>query len=967
MTTLTERAILRVEDEATKPIKLIDAALKRLQTTAAGFKGQSISIQANAGSLAGIERRLSSMQRMMATIGSNAGAGNFSGLTSSLNRVTAAANAASNAVNGIGSRGLGRSVNNGMFGRFPENIPGLAARQAGLHAVHSGANAIRSSGKGILDAASERTLLDLTGIAMPKNADGSNKFTAAEKIAFDEEVKAAVALASNATASKFKTLTAAGMMDIGRTALPNLGDPTKVAGIVDSLGQGAATLSLVYRDAEKGMEGARQGYRALDQMGLADDPKKLDSYMRAWTTGIFASGRDVSAIQMAQTVSRLGGAKMGLNENAFSRLIMLQDEARGQTANLVRTFQNDMVRPDKLKQMQERMISAGVRDKDGNAIFGDELQADPQMYILNRIKPIAEKLGYLAKNADGSDKSDADKAGQLNKILTAGMGYSSSAKTMVLDTILKEKEIRRNDDTIKAQKEKLTPEALQKLIRTDIKSSMVAVESQWQRAMDRLTLAGQPLVAGALGGIAAPLLARIADSTATPTIGTVAMGAIVGGVAYQGIKNMLDNPSSGAMTVAAAAHLGAARALSAAAARLGMAGLASRAGMPMMMPGGVPMTATQIARAKAAALGFPTAAAAAAAGAGVSRFGLANVRGQWGSGSMGKANVALGALGLGGGLLSLASGDIGNGLILTALSAVGLFASGTVAAAASVAGIGVAIDQAFNGGRITSVLATAIDKMFSTATARASAALTKEDKKAEEKAASFAEARDAVALQAIRVAALPDGAERKKEEATLSGLVAKREAAAKELEQAQAQKMLKELRAADNVKVQQAVTGETIRFAEMANKATDAAAAKRALEVEEEKADRAHRGKGHVQDLKSMKREINHSGESEPMFAIPTSDYGSPDGAAFTDRRFQSQAFAMENALSMAGQSTGTAITTSGQSFYGSVLDAAANFAAMVSNLQINVGSPNAAGSPGRTPNVGRNGGGSGGGSGGAM
>jgi hypothetical protein len=47
------------------------------------------------------------------------------------------------------------------------------------------------------------------------------------------------------------------LMDVGRTALPNLKDPATVSRVMESMGEAATILGLLYKSAEKGAEGAR--------------------------------------------------------------------------------------------------------------------------------------------------------------------------------------------------------------------------------------------------------------------------------------------------------------------------------------------------------------------------------------------------------------------------------------------------------------------------------------------------------------------------------------------------------------------------------------------------------------------------------------------------------------------------------------------------------------------------------------
>lgn len=667
-----ESATLRVIDQASKPIAQIDHALSRLMSKAQAVGSREYQIRIRAGDLSGVESKLSNIERMMRRAFATPNASIGTGLASQLAGVTSAANNATAAINRMNAAARA-PANNGWFGRFPENIPGIAARYAGWNSVAGVHNAMRAGGRGIVDAASERTALNLTGVAVPDELikGKSRAEAAAISQAYEAAVKAEIIKGAAATASKYRTLTDAGMIDVGRTAIPNMKDPAQIAKMMDTFGETAATLALVYKDAEKGMEGARQGYRALDQMGLAGDREKIEGYMKAWATGIFASGRDVSPIQMAQTISRLGGAKMGLSETALARLVMLQDEARGQTANLVRTFQNDMVRPDKSDKMLDRAIAAGVRDKKGNALYAAELQADPQMYILDRIKPIAEKFGYVTQKMDAAtgkmvEMSDAEKAAQLNKILTDKMGFSSSAKTFVLDTLVKEDEILRNQRTILAQAAKLTPDALRGVVGSDIKSSLTAVQSQWKRAAESLTALAQPAVSGGLG-IVSSVLDKIAASPSGAGFAAVTLGAAA---AYAA-----NNPHVVALGAAATAHLGAAAALTTAAARLAAGGLLTGA-------------------TKGRALGFTPAPTTVG---GLLKEGAA----KWGNRLLIGAGV--GAVGY-----DLLAGQMGN----AALSAASLAASIYSPLLGLGSMIAIVLDQALNDGKITGTITSGIDKLF---------------------------------------------------------------------------------------------------------------------------------------------------------------------------------------------------------------------------------------------------------------
>lgn len=439
-------------------------------------------------------------------------------------------------------RQMERERRNGYFGRFPENIPALAATVAGYRTVTTAGSAMRAGGHGIVEAATERTAQELQGLT-PEQIERLRK-------------------ESGQLGSRYQNISAAGIAELGRNAIPNLKNPNDAGAVMESMARHAAVLAVTYRDGTKGTEAARQMFRAADMAGAADDPARLNEWLSQLTKATTVAGRDINPQMLAQSIARLGALKMSLGGDAIGDVAMLQDEARGQAANYMRTFFNDLTRSNLATKNMEAMIAGGIRTSDGSGAVNQRLLgSDPFAWVMQELKPKLAKMGVDFSKRDSDPAAfTASATKALNKL-----GFLNSGMQFALWSLQKEDEVRRGRE--KRAAVRTDAEYVRSLPSRDLATGMTSVGEKWKDASDALTRFVQPLAGHVIGGTAGFLSGIAQDPMRYGVGGLVGAGALGAG-AYA-----LSNPGATAHVAAAGLHMRAAGALSAAAGLLGMSGL----------------------------------------------------------------------------------------------------------------------------------------------------------------------------------------------------------------------------------------------------------------------------------------------------------------------------------------------------------------------------------------------------------
>lgn len=674
MATTIENAILRVTDQSTPNINKIDAALRKLMQTAQGLGSRSIALNITAGNLSQTARDIAALQRNLSRIG-QAPATNLGSIVSALNSVTSAANSATAAIRSMNSAtraansasNLGGGIsptsrnsrNAGYFGNYPENVPGIAARYAAWKTVQAGHDLARVGGQGILEGGSERTAQIMQGLS--------------------DDQKTMIQNESKRLGAEYRNISVAGLAELGRNAIPNLKNPADAGAVMEDMARSAAALSVVYRSGEKGIEAARQAYRGADMGGRADDPARLKEWMDQITKSTVVAGRDINPMMLAQSVANLGWIKGSIGGDAIGDLAMLMDEARGRTADYLRTYSSDLMRGNLHKDNKAAMEAAGIRKEGGGATNAELLGRDPFEHVMQVIKPLIEKKGAYTTAADGSRVLNVPKAMEALQQL----GFLQSSSRYALWAMEKEEEIRRG--RYKRGQVNTSADFIKSLPDKDIRSGISAFEQKMKDAADSITLKFQPLISGGIG-IGTGIMSGAAQNPNLTT--AAAIGAAW--VGHKIIDQMANNPSMGVFTAASAAHLRAAAALHAAATRLGF-GAAT---------GPLAAGAVGTAAAKARFLGFPGGAAA-------------------GGGFMKWLMYGMGALGIGQAGMDIAQGNIGSGIVngvLAGLMFAGKGMLGQVGIAGSILSL---LDGLFNGGRATQAVVDGINALFGVGKAKA--------------------------------------------------------------------------------------------------------------------------------------------------------------------------------------------------------------------------------------------------------
>ena len=487
-----------------------------------------------------------------------------------------------------------RARDPGYFGRYPENIPGIAARYAAWRTVSTGHAAASEGGRGILEATTERTAQELQGLT-------PDQITLLQKQA-------------QILGKQYRNISIAGIAELGRNAIPNLRNADDAGTVMELMARNAAALAVVYRDGSKGVEAVRQMYRGADMAKVADDPARLTEWIDQMTRATVVAGRDINAMQLGNTVARMGTLKMSLRGDAIGDIVALQDEARGMTANYLRTFYNDLTRSNLAKNNMGAMIGAGIRTRDGlGATNQTLLGADPFMWVMKELKPRLQRMGVDFSKRDTDPAAfTAEVQRALNK-----MGFLQSGMQYALWALAGEDEIKRGREKRRAVR--TDQEFVKELPDKDLATGLESVKQKYRDAADALTRFGQPLFGGALGGLSG-FFGKIAENPMAYGVGGLGAAGLATAGAYA-----LNNPGSVAHVAAAGMHMRAAGALMAAAGALG-----GRGALGGLLGGAAAGSAArQAALAKAAALGFPTGAASAAGAAGATAAGgmLARVGG----------------------------------------------------------------------------------------------------------------------------------------------------------------------------------------------------------------------------------------------------------------------------------------------------------------------------------------------------
>jgi hypothetical protein len=395
----------------------------------------------------------------------------------------------------------------------------------------------KSATAGVSDEVTQRTLTDLMGL--PPDVV-KRLYSSADKYS-----------------QEYTTLSRSGMVAIARDLTANMKDPADAAKATAEMAKAAQLLALNYGSTEKGLEAARQYYRAADIMGMADNSADLAVVLEAMVRRTVRAGKDIDPRTIAQTVANMKGARFGMGPEAIGDIISLRDTVQGQAANFLRTFYGDLTRDSLNAKGKFSMMKYGLRDSLG-AKNGALLQRDPFEYTMQVIKPILLKMGVDLNNPDQSVKSN-----QIGRALTR-LGFTPTGMQLPQEFLMKEDEVRR--DRERASHVKYTEEFAKKLGQEDWKSAVVALDTAWKDAWSALTRPLHSTATGVMGKVSNLMKSGTSDQN-------VGVQRWVTGIAMgtAGIGKYVVNHLPAITLVAAAWRLkAAAAALSLAAAKMGL-------------------------------------------------------------------------------------------------------------------------------------------------------------------------------------------------------------------------------------------------------------------------------------------------------------------------------------------------------------------------------------------------------------
>lgn len=591
MASYVESATLKVIDQASGPLKGINAALKETQRAAqalartSGALSRGLRIGAMTTDLGKVKTEIDAVRRAMAQLGSARVGNQIGRIDANFARATAQANQFAAALGRINAQyaSMGRG---GSVPRFPPlpsttsgrgsgggynrggNPPGWTPMgwgdRPGFHPnasifdrvqnriVNAAEDGVYRGGRAAMQAADQRSLDAIQRLPV---GDRDDNWRVARE-----------------SAAKYRVANVADLVEIARQSRVQTQDPSRLNEVVDAAAKMQTLASLVYGDTKKGEDTAYKLMRIGIQTGRISDPTKFAEAVDEIGRALIQSGKDVSPTLIESTFRQAGTMiKYGISGQMLGDLVNLSDEERGRAADRIRTFSQDLMRPNLHKDNKAAMESAGLRVSGGGAVDQELLASDAFRWVQKHIVPKLE--------AKGVDLKDTAKVtDELYR-----MGFHSSSSQYAMMAIQKRQEI--EQERAARAKFKTDDATVSGLTGNNPRLAIQAFGKKWDDLADTLT---RPLHGVFSGGTDA--LARLMSALSSPQNANFSrLGAAVGGLAGGGmylggalVKSAIENPGlmiAGALHVKAAASLtAAAAALSGAAGKMGLGGLAGLGG-----------------------------------------------------------------------------------------------------------------------------------------------------------------------------------------------------------------------------------------------------------------------------------------------------------------------------------------------------------------------------------------------------
>ncbi len=384
----------------------------------------------------------------------------------------------------------------------------------------------------------------------------------------------------------FRVVTEAGLIEqMRQLASQMLAGETRRIGV--PLAKLNTLMALNTGSVRAGENDALEIVRALDAIGRADDAGKFTKASDAVSRGVLVAGRKFNSTTFGNVLRMSGRAKLSMNDQALTDLAILVDEYKRRAGDMIRQGLGDLGRPNLSAEKKAAMAAVGLRNKDGSVRKNLMKEAATNFvdFSLNRIKPMMQRLGV----------STTDDTAVRNRL--AEMGFNEGASRLFAHVLVKEKEILAQRAA--AARKQIDNARLMKHVSKDVELSLGGVRAAWKDAVDAGLKNFEPLITGTLNSLSGALT-KISESPV--------LASVVGGVGVAGYAAMQFAP--------AAALLFAGRALTKSAAALAAAAgvLTTRRGLNQIL--GMPNTGN---------LGKAGAAAAATRGglfSRLKRFGL---------------------------------------------------------------------------------------------------------------------------------------------------------------------------------------------------------------------------------------------------------------------------------------------------------------------------------------------------------
>ena len=188
---------------------------------------------------------------------------------------------------------------------------------------------------------------------------------------------------------------------------------------MENMARTSVILGTVFKDTARGAEETRQVFRALNLLGIGQDPVKSKAYADEAMRAIIAGGGDVTGQDFRRALQQLKAEGLELGPRAIGDLISMRDEGgRSSTADM-RMFMSELTRSDLNKKDKALQAAAGFRDSSGvaNQDVIRQFKEDPVSAILKTLLPRLQKAGV------NIDDTTAVRAALQKQ----GLGQSASA------------------------------------------------------------------------------------------------------------------------------------------------------------------------------------------------------------------------------------------------------------------------------------------------------------------------------------------------------------------------------------------------------------------------------------------------------------------------------------------------------------------------------------------------------------